>query len=92
LYPLNEQAITPNKPYNKSPPILPHLIPKYHPHPHSSIYQPILTIPQHFTYPYPLLHPQPNFPSIHPHPPPPIPYTQPPITKITLQLLPHINK
>ncbi|WP_145356540.1 DNA gyrase subunit A, partial [Staphylococcus epidermidis] len=64
----------------------------YHPHAHSSIYQAILTIPQHFTYPYPLLHPQPNFPSIHPHPPPPIPYTQPPITKITLQLLPHINK
>ncbi|WP_398573348.1 DNA gyrase subunit A, partial [Staphylococcus epidermidis] len=70
LYPLNQQPITPHKPYNKSPPILPHVIPKYHPHPHSSIYQPILTIPQHFTYPYPLLDAQPNFPSIHPHRPP----------------------
>ncbi|WP_392390832.1 DNA gyrase subunit A, partial [Staphylococcus hominis] len=92
LYPLNQQPITPHKPYKKSPPILRHVIPKYHPHTHSSIYHAILTIPQTFTYPYPLLHPQPNFPSIHPHPPPPIRYTQPKITKITLQLLRHINK
>ncbi|WP_144558238.1 DNA gyrase subunit A, partial [Bacillus pumilus] len=65
FYPINHLPITTHKPFNKSPPILPQLIPNYHPHPHTPLYQPILRIPQHFNYPYILVHPHRNFRSLH---------------------------
>ena len=61
LYGLNEQGMTPDKPYKKSARIVGDVMGKYHPHGDSSIYEAMVRMAQDFSYRYPLVDGQGNF-------------------------------
>ena len=63
LYGLNEQGMTPDKPY-KNPRIVGDVMGKYHPHGDLSIYDAMVRMAQTFSYRYPLVDGQGNFGSM----------------------------
>ena len=90
LYGLNEQGMTPDKPYKKSARIVGDVMGKYHPHGDSSIYEAMVRMAQDFSYRYPLVDGQGNFGSMDGAAA--MRYTEARMTKITLELLRDINK
>ena len=92
LYGLNEQGMTPDKPYKKSARIVGDVMGKYHPHGDSSIYEAMVRMAQDFSYRYPLVDGQGNFGSMDGDGAAAMRYTEARMTKITLELLRDINK
>ena len=92
LYGLNEQGMTPDKPYKKSARIVGDVMGKYHPHGDSSIYDAMVRMAQTFSYRYPLVDGQGNFGSMDGGGAAAMRYTEAKMTKITLELLRDINK
>ena len=92
LYGLNEQGMTPDKPYKKSARIVGDVMGKYHPHGDFSIYNAMVRMAQTFSYRYPLVDGQGNFGSMDGDGAAAMRYTEAKMTKITLELLRDINK
>lgn len=92
LYGLNEQGMTPDKPYKKSARIVGDIMGKYHPHGDSSIYEAMVRMAQNFSYRYPLVDGQGNFGSMDGDGAAAMRYTEAKMTKITLEMLRDINK
>ncbi|WP_213563278.1 DNA gyrase subunit A, partial [Staphylococcus auricularis] len=92
LYGLNEQGMTPDKPYKKSARIVGDVMGKYHPHGDSSIYEAMVRMAQDFSYRYPLVDGQGNFGSMDGDGAAAMRYTEARMTKITLELLRDLNK
>ncbi|EGQ2969065.1 DNA gyrase subunit A [Staphylococcus pseudintermedius] len=92
LYGLNEQGITPDKPYKKSARIVGDVMGKYHPHGDSSIYEAMVRMAQDFSYRYPLVDGQGNFGSMDGDGAAAMRYTEARMTKLALELLRDINK
>lgn len=92
LYGLNEQGMTPDKPYKKSARIVGDVMGKYHPHGDSSIYEAMVRMAQEFSYRYPLVDGQGNFGSMDGDGAAAMRYTEARMTKLALELLRDINK
>ncbi|TOZ76984.1 DNA gyrase subunit A [Staphylococcus pseudintermedius] len=92
LYGLNEQGMTPDKPYKKSARIVGDVMGKYHPHGDSSIYKAMVRMAQDFSYRYPLVDGQGNFGSMDGDGAAAMRYTEARMTKLALELLRDINK
>ncbi|EKI4610506.1 TPA: DNA gyrase subunit A [Staphylococcus pseudintermedius] len=92
LYGLNEQGMTPEKPYKKSARIVGDVMGKYHPHGDSSIYEAMVRMAQDFSYRYPLVDGQGNFGSMDGDGAAAMRYTEARMTKLALELLRDINK
>ncbi|MCY1615201.1 DNA gyrase subunit A [Staphylococcus pettenkoferi] len=92
LYGLNEQGMTPDKPYKKSARIVGDVMGKYHPHGDLSIYEAMVRMAQNFSYRYPLVDGQGNFGSMDGDGAAAMRYTEAKMTKITLEMLRDINK
>ncbi|MDK3935172.1 DNA gyrase subunit A [Staphylococcus pseudintermedius] len=92
LYGLNEQGMTPDKPYKKSARIVGDVMGKYHPHGDSSIYEAMVRMTQDFSYRYPLVDGQGNFGSMDGDGAAAMRYTEARMTKLALELLRDINK
>lgn len=92
LYGLNEQGMTPDKPYKKSARIVGGVMGKYHPHGDSSIYEAMVRMAQDFSYRYPLVDGQGNFGSMDGDGAAAMRYTEARMTKLALELLRDINK
>lgn len=92
LYGLNEQGMTPDKPYKKSARIVGDVMGKYHPHGDSSIYKAMVRMAQDFSYRYPLVDGQGNFGSMDGDGAAAMRYTEARMTKLATELLRDINK
>ncbi|EGQ3362159.1 TPA: DNA gyrase subunit A [Staphylococcus pseudintermedius] len=92
LYGLNEQGMTPDKPYKKSARIVGDVMGKYHPHGDASIYEAMVRMAQDFSYRYPLVDGQGNFGSMDGDGAAAMRYTEARMTKLALELLRDINK
>ncbi|HDK5675411.1 TPA: DNA gyrase subunit A [Staphylococcus pseudintermedius] len=92
LYGLNEQGMTPDKPYKKSARIVGDVMGKYHPHGDLSIYEAMVRMAQDFSYRYPLVDGQGNFGSMDGDGAAAMRYTEARMTKLALELLCDINK
>ncbi|MBJ8275248.1 DNA gyrase subunit A [Staphylococcus pseudintermedius] len=92
LYGLNEQGMTPDKPYKKSARIVGDVMGKYHPHGDLSIYEAMVRMAQDFSYRYPLVDGQGNFGSMDGDGAAAMRYTETRMTKLALELLRDINK
>lgn len=92
LYGLNEQGMTPDKPYKKSARIVGDVMGKYHPHGDSSIYEAMVRMAQDFSYRYPLVDGQGNFGSMDGDGAAAMRYTEARMTKLATELLRDINK
>ncbi|WP_309306381.1 DNA gyrase subunit A [Staphylococcus rostri] len=92
LYGLNEQGMTPDKPYKKSARIVGDVMGKYHPHGDLSIYEAMVRMAQEFSYRYPLVDGQGNFGSMDGDGAAAMRYTEARMTKLALELLRDINK
>lgn len=92
LYVLNEQGMTPDKPYKKSARIVGDVMGKYHPHGDSSIYEAMVRMAQDFSYRYPLVDGQGNFGSMDGDGAAAMRYTEARMTKLATELLRDINK
>ncbi|EMC0279024.1 DNA gyrase subunit A [Staphylococcus pseudintermedius] len=92
LYGLNEQGMTPDKPYKKSARIVGDVMGKYHPHGDASIYKAMVRMAQDFSYRYPLVDGQGNFGSMDGDGAAAMRYTEARMTKLALELLRDINK
>ncbi|EGQ4405967.1 DNA gyrase subunit A [Staphylococcus pseudintermedius] len=92
LYGLNEQGMTPDKPYKKTARIVGDVMGKYHPHGDSSIYEAMVRMAQDFSYRYPLVDGQGNFGSMDGDGAAAMRYTEARMTKLALELLRDINK
>ncbi|EIE3629859.1 DNA gyrase subunit A [Staphylococcus pseudintermedius] len=92
LYGLNEQGMTPDKPYKKSARIVGDVMGKYHPHGDLSIYEAMVRMAQDFSYRYPLVDGQGNFGSMDGDGAAAMRYTEARMTKLALELLRDINK
>lgn len=92
LYGLNEQGMTPDKPYKKSARIVGDVMGKYHPHGDLSIYKAMVRMAQDFSYRYPLVDGQGNFGSMDGDGAAAMRYTEARMTKLALELLRDINK
>ncbi|ELJ9292798.1 DNA gyrase subunit A [Staphylococcus pseudintermedius] len=92
LYGLNEQGMTPDKPYKKSARIVGDVMGKYHPHGDLSIYEAMVRMAQDFSYRYPLVDGQGNIGSMDGDGAAAMRYTEARMTKLALELLRDINK
>ncbi|WP_251521637.1 MULTISPECIES: DNA gyrase subunit A [Staphylococcus] len=92
LYGLNEQGMTPDKPYKKSARIVGDVMGKYHPHGDSSIYEAMVRMAQDFSYRYPLVDGQGNFGSMDGDGAAAMRYTEARMAKMTLEMLKDLNK
>ncbi|WP_100007936.1 DNA gyrase subunit A [Staphylococcus pseudintermedius] len=92
LYGLNEQGMTPDKPYKKSARIVGDVMGKYHPHGDLPIYEAMVRMAQDFSYRYPLVDGQGNFGSMDGDGAAAMRYTEARMTKLALELLRDINK
>lgn len=92
LYGLNEQGMTPDKPYKKSARIVGDVMGKYHPHGDLSIYEAMVRMAQDFSYRYPLVDGQGNFGSMDGDGAAAMRYTEARMTKLATELLRDINK
>ena len=92
LYGLNEQGMTPDKPYKKSARIVGDVMGKYHPHGDSSIYEAMVRMAQDFSYRYPFVDGQGNFGSMDGDGAAAMRYTEARMTKLATELLRDINK
>lgn len=92
LYSMNEQNITPDKPYRKSARIVGDVLGKYHPHGDSSVYMAMVKMAQEFSTRGLLVDGQGNFGSVDGDSPAAMRYTEARMSKLALELLRDIDK
>lgn len=92
LYGMNNQGMTPDKPYKKSARIVGDVMGKYHPHGDSSIYEAMVRMAQDFSYRYMLVDGQGNFGSMDGDGAAAMRYTEARMSKIAMELMRDINK
>ena len=92
LYSMNEQNLTPDKPYRKSARIVGDVLGKYHPHGDSSVYMAMVKMAQTFSTKETLIDGQGNFGSVDGDSPAAMRYTEARMSKIASELLRDIDK
>lgn len=92
LYSMNEQGITPDKPYRKSARIVGDVLGKYHPHGDSSVYMAMVKMAQDFSTRGLLIDGQGNYGNIDGDSPAAMRYTEARMSKLALELLRDIEK
>lgn len=92
LYGMNNQGMTPDKPYKKSARIVGDVMGKYHPHGDFSIYEAMVRMAQDFSYRYMLVDGQGNFGSMDGDGAAAMRYTEARMSKIAMELMRDINK
>lgn len=92
LYSMNEQNLTPDKPYRKSARIVGDVLGKYHPHGDSSVYMAMVKMAQTFSTKEPLIDGQGNFGTVDGDSPAAMRYTEARMSKIASELLRDIEK
>lgn len=92
LYGMNNQGMTPDKPYKKSARIVGDVMGKYHPHGDYSIYEAMVRMAQDFSYRYMLVDGQGNFGSMDGDGAAAMRYTEARMSKIAMELMRDINK
>ncbi|WP_283679606.1 DNA gyrase subunit A [Lentilactobacillus sp. Marseille-Q4993] len=92
LYSMNEQGITPDKPYKKSARIVGDVLGKYHPHGDTAVYDAMVRMAQDFSYRYMLVDGHGNFGSVDGDSPAAMRYTEARLSKIAMEMLRDINK
>lgn len=92
LYAMNEQGMTPDKPYKKSARIVGDVLGKYHPHGDIAVYDALVRMVQEFSLRYPLIDGQGNFGSIDGDSAAAMRYTEVRLAKIAEEILGDIDK
>ena len=92
LYTMNEDGLTPDKPYRKSATTVGDVLGRYHPHGDSSVYDAMVRLAQDFTQRYKLIDGHGNFGSIDNDPPAAYRYTEARLDKMALLMLEDIDK
>ncbi len=92
LYTMNEDGLTPDKPYRKSAATVGDVLGRYHPHGDSSVYDAMVRLAQDFTQRYKLIDGHGNFGSIDNDPPAAYRYTEARLDKMALLMLQDIDK
>ncbi len=92
LYSMNEQGITPDKPYKKSARIVGDVLGKYHPHGDTAVYDAMVRMAQDFSYRYMLIDGHGNFGSVDGDGAAAMRYTEARLSKIAMEMLRDINK
>src|SRR6201990_3394913 len=91
LYAMNENGLTPTRPYVKCARIVGEVMGKYHPHGDSAIYDTLVRMAQDFSLRYPLVDGQGNFGSIDEDPAAAMRYTEARMDSIATELLRDID-
>jgi len=92
LYAMHELGNDWNKPYKKSARVVGDVIPKYHPHGDSAVYDTIVRMAQPFSLRYMLIDGQGNFGSVDGDPPAAMRYTEVRMARIAHELLADLEK
>ena len=92
LYAMNEDGLTPGRPYKKSATVVGSVLGKYHPHGDSSVYDALVRMVQDFSLRYPLVDGQGNFGSVDGDPAAAYRYTEAKLTRVAVELLADIEK
>lgn len=92
LYSMNEQGMTPDKPYKKSARIVGDVLGKYHPHGDTAVYDAMVRLAQNFSTRYPLIDGHGNFGSVDGDSAAAMRYTEARLSKISTELLSDIDK
>lgn len=92
LYAMNEQGMTPGKPYKKSARVVGEVLGKYHPHGDTAVYDSLVRMAQPFSLRYPLIDGQGNFGSVDGDNAAAMRYTEARMAKIAMEMLADIDK
>jgi len=92
LYSMNEQGLTPDKPYKKSAKVVGDCLAKYHPHGDSSVYDAMVRLAQPFNMKETLVDGQGNFGSVDGDSAAAMRYTEARMTPIALEILRDLDK
>ena len=92
LYTMNEDGITPDKPYRKCATTVGDVLGRYHPHGDASVYDALVRMAQDFSLRYMLVDGHGNFGSIDGDPPAAYRYTEARMSKISQYMLSDIDK
>jgi len=92
LYAMNEQGMTPNRPYKKSARLVGEVLGKYHPHGDTAVYDSMVRMAQDFSLRYPLVDGQGNFGSVDGDNAAAMRYTEARMSRISTSMLDDIDK
>ncbi len=92
LYAMNDNGLTPDKPYRKCATIVGEVLGKYHPHGDSSVYDALVRLAQDFSIRCPLVDGHGNFGSVDGDPAAAYRYTEARMSKIALEMIRDIDK
>lgn len=92
LYSMNENSLTPDKPYRKSATIVGDVLGHYHPHGDTSVYDALVKLAQDFAIRYPLVDGHGNFGSIDGDSAAAMRYTESRMQKLAQEMLRDIDK
>lgn len=92
LYTMNENNLTPEKPYRKCADTVGSVLGRYHPHGDASVYDALVRLAQDFSMRYPLVDGHGNFGSVDGDPPAAYRYTESKMTKMSVEMLTDIEK
>lgn len=92
LYTMNENNLTPDKPYRKCADTVGSVLGRYHPHGDASVYDALVRLAQDFSMRYPLVDGHGNFGSVDGDPPAAYRYTESKMTKMSVEMLTDIDK
>lgn len=92
LYTMNENNLTPEKPYRKCADTVGSVLGRYHPHGDASVYDALVRLAQNFSMRYPLVDGHGNFGSVDGDPPAAYRYTESKMTKMSVEMLTDIDK
>lgn len=92
LYTMNENSLTPEKPYRKCADTVGSVLGRYHPHGDASVYDALVRLAQDFSMRYPLVDGHGNFGSVDGDPPAAYRYTESKMTKMSVEMLTDIDK
>ena len=92
LYAMNDQGLTPDKPYRKSATVVGEVMGHYHPHGDYAIYETMVKMAQKWVIRYPLVDGQGNYGTIDGHSAAAMRYTEAKMTPMALEMLRDLNK
>jgi len=92
LYTMNEDGLTPDKPYRKCATTVGDVLGRYHPHGDASVYDALVRMAQYFSLRYMLVDGHGNFGSVDGDPPAAYRYTEARMSKISEYMLSDIEK
>lgn len=92
LFAMNEQGMTPGKPYKKSARVVGEVLGKYHPHGDTAVYDTLVRMAQPFSLRYPLIDGQGNFGSVDGDNAAAMRYTEARMSKIAMEMMADIDK